>query len=372
MIGVQNKMIKRLSAAIVKAFEQRTGAKVRTTWDTYGSLVGPKYRTNFMAGQIPTVLDAISHWTAQLRGFLRPMNEFINEWDEQTKQAIEWLFPLIKYQNRGFADADQIYDLPFLLIPQAPVVTRIDHWKKAGLDFESEWPIRDTDHYLQILKALRTVTKYPTEVYGKKWDIGDTQLNGWVRSLDIARSDFINEDWSASNCDSEPWFKALQFYVDLFRKHKFSSPNSPQGTDEEAVDQLIRGRKSIVHADIMNRGTFLERIKSKVDDGTIQWGPHFPMAGGTTGSVTFLAAASFHITKQTGPDAKIKERAAWQFVSEWFLPENQIALAKSSGLCARRDLWEGLKGAPDHYIEATTSMLHEPGMWSNHKKSVDI
>jgi ABC-type glycerol-3-phosphate transport system substrate-binding protein len=374
MIGVQNPVVKQLSESIIKAFEQRTGAKVNTTWDTYGSIIGPKYRTNFLAGKIPTVFDAISSWTGQLRSFLRPLNDFVGEWDSETKEPVSWLFPLIKVQNRGFPDADQIYDLPFLVIPQAPVVTRLDHWKKAGLDFEKNWPIRDTDHFLELLKVFKDqkVSEYPYEVYGKIWDAGDTQLNGWVRSLDIEKSDFLNADWTRSNCDSEPWIRGVQFYVDLFRKYHYSSPDSPQSTDEDAVEQLIRGQKSIVHADILNRGTFLKRIPKEVEAGLIQWGPHFPMAGGTTGSVVFQAMASFSITKQTGPDAEIKERAAWEFIKEWFRAENQIALAKSSGLSARRDVWDGLKGAPDHYIEAVTSMLNNPGVWSNHPKSVDI
>lgn len=373
MIGIQNPIVKQLSIAIIKAFEQRTGAKVNTTWDTYGSLIGPKYRTNFMAGKIPTVFDAISSWTGQLRSFLRPMNDFVEEWDPQTKEAIAWLRPLIKEQNRGFPDADQIHDLPFLIIPQAPVVTRLDHWKQAGLDFEKNWPIRDTDHFLEILQAFKTkVTQYPYEVYGKIWDAGDTQLNGWVRSLDIEKSDFLNADWTRSNSDSEPWIKGVQFYVDLFRKYNYSSPDSPQSTDEDSVEQLIRGQKSIVHADILNRGTFLKRMPREVEAGLIQWGPHFPMAGGTSGSVVFQAMASFSISKQAGPDASIKEQAAWEFIKEWLRPENQIALAKSSGLAARQDVWDGLKGTPDHYIEAVVSMLNNPGVWSNHPKSVDI
>ncbi|MCI0529630.1 MAG: extracellular solute-binding protein, partial [Nitrospira sp.] len=295
-------------------------------------------------------------------------------WDPQTKEALGWLTPLIKEQNRGFPNADQIYDLPFLIIPQAPVVTRLDHWKQAGLDFEKNWPIKDTDHFLEILKAFKTrnVAQYPYEVYGKIWDAGDTQLNGWIRSLDIEKSDFLNADWTRSNCDSEPWIKGVQFYVDLFRKYNYSSPDSPQSTDEDSVEQLIRGQKSIIHADILNRGTFLKRIPKDVEAGLIQWGPQFPVAGGTSGSVVFQAMASFSVAKQAGPDASTKERAAWEFVQEWLRPENQIALAKSSGLCARRDVWDGLKGAPDHYVEAVVSMLNNPGVWSNHPRSVDI
>ena len=232
MIGVQNPIVKRLSASIVKAFQQRTGVKVKLTWDTYGSIIGPKYRTNFLAGKIPTVFDGSNRWSGQLRSFLRPMNDFIAGLDPQTHAAIAWLLPLVEQQNRGYPDADQIYDLPFTLIPQAPFVTRLDHWEQAGLDFGSNWPIRDTDHLVEVLTALQSVTAYPYEVYGKIWDAGDTQLNGWVRSLDIPNSDFINADWSRSTCDTDAWITAAQFYVDLYRKHGFSSPNTPQSTDE--------------------------------------------------------------------------------------------------------------------------------------------
>lgn len=377
MIGIQNPVVKQLSSAIIKAFEQRTGAKVNVTWETYGSIIGPKYRTNFVAGKMPTVFDAFDRWTGQIRTFLRPLNDFLDkELDAKTREGLRWLFPLNKFQNRGFPDADQVYDVPFILVPQAPTVTRTDHWKKAGLDPSRDWPIRDSNHFLEVLKAFKTnkVTEYPTEVYGKIWDAGDTQLNGWIRSLSIEKSDFLNEDWSRSNCDSEPWIKGLQFYVDLFRKHEYSSPNSPQSTDEEAVELLIKGQKSIIHCDNLNRGTFLARMPKEVEAGVIQWGPHFPLAEGKTGSACFLAIGTWSITKQKGPDAAVKERAAWEFVKEWLTPENQAALAKSSGLCARRDLWESLKGAPDHYIEAVTApiMMGNPGAWSNHPKSVDI
>ncbi|HYZ25266.1 MAG TPA: sugar ABC transporter permease, partial [Geminicoccaceae bacterium] len=60
-------------------------------------------------------------------------------------------------------------------------------------------------------------------------------------------------------------------------------------------------------------------------------------------------------------------------IKEWFLPENQVAYAKTAGLCARQDIWPELMGAPDQYAEAGTSMIDDKsGVWSNHPKSVDI
>ena len=77
--------------------------------------------------------------------------------------------------------------------------------------------------------------------------------------------------------------------------------------------------------------------------------------------------------RQEGDDAEIKQQAAWELIKEWFLPENQAAYAKTAGLCARKDVWPELMGAPDRYAEAATKMIDDKsGVWSNHPRSVDI
>lgn len=376
MIGVQNKIVRQISEDIVKAFEQRTGAKVNVTWNSYGDIIGPKYRTNFVGGVKPTVMDTSARWVNQLREFLYPLNDFIDaDWDKDARAGVEWMFPLIHQQNRGFPDSRQIYGLPFNMAMQAPYIARRDHFEKAGIDFDQNYPIRDTDHYLELCKEIQAKAgvRYPTEVYGKIWDFGDTQLNGWIRSLDLENSDFLNADWTKSTARSDAWRRAVEFYADVFRKHGLSSPNTPQSTDEETFDQLILGRKSIVHADILNRGTLLDKIPEQVRDGTVVWGPHFPMAGGTTGSQCFLSMNDFYIVRQEGPDAELKQRASWEFIKEWFLPENMLAVARSSGLCSRRDLWDQLKDEPDRSTEASIETIGDnPGVWTGHPRSVDL
>ena len=242
----QNPIIKKLCVSIVKAFEQKTGCKVKLTMEGYGSIIGPKYRTNFSAGKRPTVFDSCARWTGALRGYLLPMNEMIDkEMDPNIKKNIEWYFPLNRRQNSGAPDPDAIKDLAFMFIAQAPVVTRKDLWTKAGIDFDSNWPIKDTDHFLELCGAFKKsgVVEFPTEVYGKLFDAADTQLNGWIRSLDKDGSHFITADWKMSNADKDCWIKGVQFYVDLFRKHHFSSPASAQGSDEVAVEQLIMAKR---------------------------------------------------------------------------------------------------------------------------------
>lgn len=376
MIGVQNKIIREQSETIVKAFEQRTGCKVNTTWNSYGDIIGPKYRTNFIGGIKPTVFDAAARWTGQLREFLRPLDDFIdNELDAALRDAIAWTFPLMQRQNSGFADAQTHYGMPLNLVMQAPCIINRDHFDKAGIDFDANYPIRDTDHYIELCKELQAKAdiKYPTEVYGKIWDFADTQLNGWIRSVDKDTSDFLNADWTKSNATADSWMKAVQFYVDVFRKHKLSSPNSPQSTDEEAVEQFIRGRKSIVHADILNRGTLLNKMPEQMEQGRVVWSPHFPLAGGNSGSQCFLSLTSFHIVKQEGADADIKERAAWEFLKEWLSHDNAVAISKSSGMSPRKDIWDELKGMPDRSTEAAIATIgDDPGVWNNHPRSVDF
>jgi len=376
MIGVQNKIVRQISEDIVNAFQQKTGCKVNVTWNGYGDIIGPKYRTNFTGGIQPTVMDTSSRWVNQLREFLYPLNDYVNnDWDAASRDGVAWMVPLNEEENRGFPDKDQLYGLAFNIVMQAPYLVRRDHFEQAGIDFDSNYPIRDTDHFIELCKEIQAKAgvPYPTEVYGKIWDFGDTQLNGWIRSLSIEDSDFLNADWTKSNARSEAWSQGCQFYVDLFRKHQLSSPNSPQSTDEETVDQFILGRKSIVHCDILNRGTLLDRIPEQVADGTVMWGPHFPLTGGTSGSQCFIGPNSFYIVRQEGPDAEIKQQAAWAFIKEWFLPENVIAVGKSSGLPSRRDLWDQLKGEPDRWAEASIATIGDnPGMWTGHARSVDF
>lgn len=376
MIGVQNKIIKEQSQTIIKAFEQRTGCKVNTTWDSYGSVIGPKYRTNFKGGVKPTVFDSFGRWGGQLREFLRPLDDFIdNEMDAATRYGMGWVLPLLQRQNSGFPDASTNYSIPLNMVMQAPYILNRDHFDKAGIDFDANYPIRDSDHYIELCKEIQAKAgiKYPTEVYGKIWDFADTQLNGWIRSVDKDSSDFLNADWSKSNATSDAWMKAVQFYVDVFRKYKLSSPNSPQSSDEEAVEQFIRGSKSIVHCDILNRGTLLAKMPEQMEQGRVVWGPQFPLTGGKSGSQCFLAVSTFHIVKQEGPDADIKERAAWEFIKEWLSVENAEAISRSSGLSARRDIWDSLKGLPDRSTEAAIATIgDDPGIWNNHPGSVDF
>ena len=376
MIGVQNKIVREQSETIIKAFEQKTGAKVNVTWNSYGDIIGPKYRTNFIGNIRPTVFDTASRWVGQLREFMRPLDDFIAaELDPEARAGIEWMLPLFQKQNSGFADANVNYGVPLNLVPQAPYILNRDHFDKAGIDFDANYPIRDSEHYVELCKELQAKAgvKYPTEVYGKIWDFADTQLNGWIRSVDKETSDFISADWKQSNATSEAWIKGVQFYVDVFRKHKLSSPNSPASSDEEAVEQFIRGRKSIVHCDLLNRGTLLAKMPDEMKDGRIMWGPQFPLAGANSGSQCFLGINSFHIVKQEGPDAELKERAAWEFIKEWLNADNALAVSRSSGLTGRRDLWEQLKGSPDRHIETAVATIgDDPGVWTGHPKSVDV
>ena len=138
----------------------------------------------------------------------------------------------------------------------------------------------------------------------------------------------------------------MQFYVDVYQKFKLSSPNSPQSTDEEAVEQLIRGQKSIVPPTSSIAAPCSTSCRSRWRTAP-SCGATPRSRAATSGSQTFLSMATFEIVRQEGDDADIKQQAAWEFVKEWFLPENQEAYAKTAGLCARQDVWPRLMGAPD-------------------------
>ena len=80
------------------------------------------------------------------------------EWDEAARQSVNWLFPLIKQQNSGFPDADQLYDMPFALIPQAPYLARRDHFEKAGIEKNDLHPPRLRAENFSIVNAGGSAT----------------------------------------------------------------------------------------------------------------------------------------------------------------------------------------------------------------------
>ncbi|MEZ5593472.1 MAG: extracellular solute-binding protein [Gammaproteobacteria bacterium] len=156
MIGVQNKTVREQSETIIKAFEQRTGCKVNVTWNSYGDIIGPKYRTNFIGNVKPTVFDTSSRWVGQLRSFMRPLDDFIeSELDADARAGIDWMFPLFRRQTSGFADASSNYAIPLNLVPQAPYILNRDHFDKAGIDFDANYPIHDSISYVELCKSCR-------------------------------------------------------------------------------------------------------------------------------------------------------------------------------------------------------------------------
>ena len=157
------------------------------------------------------VFDATDRWTGQLREFLYLMNEFIERLlGDDARGGMEWLLPLIEQQNRGFPGRERDLRPAVRADPQAPCIVRRDHFEQAGIDFDENFPIRDTDHFIELCKEIqgKAGIQFPTEVYGKIWDFGDTQLNGWIRSLSLADSNFITDDWSQSNATTDAWIGA--------------------------------------------------------------------------------------------------------------------------------------------------------------------
>ncbi len=280
MIGVQNKLVRQLSESIVKALRAEDRRQGKPHLEQLRRHHRPEIPYQFPGRREADGVRCFRPLDRAAPPLPAPDERLHREQPRRggARRRASGLLPLIREQNRGFPDASDIYDLPFALIPQAPILVRRDHFEKAGLDFDKNFPIRDTDHFIEVCKQIQAKAgiQYPTEVYGKIWDFGDTQLNGWIRSLDIDDQRLPQRRLEPSNATTDAWLKGVQFYVDVFQKHKLSSPNTPQSTDEEAVELFIRGQKSIVHCDILNRGTLLEKMPEPMADGTDHVGATFP------------------------------------------------------------------------------------------------
>ena len=373
-INVQNRLVKVAIEEAIRDFENETGAKVNVSWHGYGDIIGPKYRTNFKAGVRPTLFDSDMEWAGAIRKYLKPLNDLIaNELDKNTQDSIKWMEPYLLDINRGWPDKEKTYSMVLWSNVCNPMCTRVDHWKKAGINFENNWPIKNYDHFIEICQRFQKagVSKYPTEVYGANFDAGDCGLPCWAVGKDRAKGTFFNDDCTDINVDSGPWMEAIHQYVDVFRKYKLSSPRSPRSGDENAAEELALGKKSLVEVEYSNRGILMDRAPDLLKNGTIQWGPHFK---GPSGSIGNFHIWSFHMVKQEGKDAEVKERCAWEFIKFLLRPKYQIAIAKPLGsLPLRQDTWDALKGTPERLFEPHIEMLKtKPRVWSSHPLQVDV
>lgn len=373
-INVQNRLVKVEAERAVREFEKATGAKVNISWHSYGDIIGPKYRTNFKAGVRPTLFDSDMEWAGAIRKYLRPFNDLIEtDLDKKIRESIRWMEPYLKDMNRCWPDKEKIYSMVLWSNVCNPLCTRTDHWKKAGINFEENWPIRSYDHFIDICQRFKKagVSEYPTEVYGSTFDAGDCALPCWAVAKDRERGTFFNKDCSDVNVDSNVWLETIQQYVDIFRKYHLASPRSPKSGDEVAAEEIALGKKSLVDIEYSNRGILMDRAPELLEKGVIQWGPSFDLGSGSVGNFHIW---SFHIVKQEGPDAEVKERCAWELIKFLLKPESQIAIAKPLGsLPLRKDLWDQLKGTPEHLIEPHIQMEKtRPRVWSSHPLQVDV
>ena len=126
--------------------------------------------------------------------------------------------------------------------------------------------------------------------------------------------------------------------------------------------------------DLLNRGTLLERIPDKVQSGQVVWGPNFPVTGGTSGSNGFTGHNSFFIVQQEGPDAEIKQKAAFEFIKEWMkrrqhagLRPDPRALRQKGPVAAARGRRPTISSRP-----RSTTIGEKPGIWSGHPRAVDF
>ena len=373
-INVQNRLVKVAVEQAVKDFENETGAKVNVSWHGYGDIIGPKYRTNFRAGVRPTIFDSDMEWAGAIRKYLLPLNDFIkNDLDKDIREAIKWMDPYLADMDRCWPDKDKFVTMVLWSNICNPLCTRVDHWKKAGISFENNWPIRSYEHFIEICQRFKKagVTDYPTEVYGATFDAGDCGLPCWAVGKDRLKGTFFNNDCTDINVDSDVWLGTIQEYVDVFRKYNLSSPRSPKSGDENAAEEIALGKKSLVDIEYSNRGILMDRAGDLLKNGTIQWGPHFTGASGSIGNFHIW---SFHLVRQEGTDADVKEQCAWELLKFLLRPEYQIKIAKPLGsLPLRQDVWDQLKGTPERLFEAHIEMLKtKPRVWSSHPLQVDV
>ena len=197
----------------------------------------------------PTVFDAFDRWTGQLRDFLLPMNDFIeSSLDAEARKGLHGLCRWFKRPEPRL-QATRSNDLrpafradPAGAAPGAPRPFREGRARLRGRISRSGTPTTYVEVCKQIQAKARSSTR-PRSTARSGTSATPSSTAGSARSH---RGPAISSTTTGrkSNARRKPGSKGVQFYVDVFQKYKLSSPNTPQSTDEEAVELFIRGRRA--------------------------------------------------------------------------------------------------------------------------------
>ena len=377
-VNANSRGAKEATQKSVEQFQSDTGASIKVNFASYDGVIGAKWKTAFKQGNYPVLYDSVSTWDGQFvkGGWVEPFDNYRDAFDQETIDAIKWIFPLLKKQYSGF-EGSTVYEIPFGFLTQVPHIARLDHFEKAGLDPKKDFPPKDYGHLVDVATTLQKEGpgQYGYQIHGAKFDVTDCQLAQWAVAHGGKKGLFLNEDWSDTNLDNDVWKKTVREYVDVYQKHGLSNGKTPSSGDEDVVPLMRQGAISMSGIDFLNLPTLNNQAADLMSSGTIRWGAAWP---GQAKERSVIQPYTFGLTKPPKNADKAtyerKQEAAIEYAKTWLSKEWQKKLHQNFGLLpVRKDVWEEIPRQKHNGFEAVLKMANNSTLgWSAHPQSVSV
>lgn len=372
----QSEVASELLKSSVKEFQKNNDVQLQMNWASWSDINGGKWKNNIQNGNRPVMYDSTNSLDGQFikPGWVKPLSEYKDKLNDEALKNIQGALDMASTCYRGY-DQD-IYEIPLGMEVGAPFIARADHFEKAGLSIEKDFPPKDYQDLVRIAKKLKKdgPSNTPFQVYGATGDVTDEALVTWTASEGGNEGMYLSKDWSKVNYDKQVWKKNFKKYVDLYKKYGFSSDKAPTASNESAAQMLISGDTSMVQGSTKDFGTLRSRAEDKLKDGTIVFGPSWKGSAGTRGEFFTQCIAVLRPPKNADKKKwKKKQEVAYDWINKLLSKDFQRKVPKSlATLPVRKDVQKELKNGSgpatkSNFISALDTMASDIDYgWASH------
>jgi ABC-type glycerol-3-phosphate transport system substrate-binding protein len=348
---------------VTKEFEADTGANVKLSLDGPGAM-SSKWPQAMSGGDVP----AINTYTPGYGGTIPPKfwtpfkqlrKNYSNELTDSKVDSMSIALDHLKFGARGM-DAD-VPQTPGLHLPRSPILTRFDHFKKAGV--ADRMPPKSFDDAVEIAKTVqeKTSVKAGYQYPGAKGD-----YFGFVGPHAVMAGGhdgaMLNEKGTGPNVGDDSFLTALERMVTI-RDKGLLVPNTAALSGDALLGTIGSGEYGMVTVEPKFQPTAMSRNRKLMEKGALRW---FPNWDTKSDQLANNAVNVYNITPTQGDTQKAQKRqdAAVHFLANYWLSDGfQIDAASGTGFIpVRQDIWdEAEKKVPledkHHWFKTCTKLI---------------
>ncbi|MFB6120041.1 MAG: ABC transporter substrate-binding protein [Halobacteriaceae archaeon] len=353
----QSSVAEQFLADTISTYEEETGNSVKWIKETVANVQNGNWRQRMSQGQIPTLYQTAPSRIGGLidGGYYTAWGSIMDQLSEDVISGTEWAQPVVKNIYRGFG-GDKLKTALLGFVMQEPFVARADHFQKAGLSIEEDFPPKSYDELIDIATTLQEngPGDIGFQVHGAPGDLMDEITPTWAHQIGGETGLYVNEDWSDTHLDSEAWKTSLRRQVDIHRNKKLSSENAATTSDEDACRLLANGTASMSQVGMLNYGLFQNLAPDLLESGDLRYGASWEGQSGFRGefNATAMALGSKPPNMAASKWEKKKE-AGIKFLDTMLSTEVQKQAFEKWGLLPfNRNAWEEIPTLENNAVDA--------------------